>query len=392
MSEMTSERAAFRLALSGALSMACFMGFGRFSYTPILPGMMADLHLTASDAGWIAAANFAGYLAGAFLASGRWAAGRERQVVLSALLATSILLAAMALFSSLPAFLLIRFLAGVASAFGLVFTSSLVLGAAAGRPAVQAGHFGGVGLGIALSAFVAWVSMLASGEGAVPNWRLEWLIGGAIVLVACAVVPGLLPRLQSAGGATAAAEPPLVWNAGMLRITLSYALFGFGYVVAATFLVVMARAGASGHLIEFLCWLTTGLAAMVSLFVWQPAQARLGTAASYRIALAMEAFGSAVMVLLPGALAPIAGGLLFGLTFVVVTAYALQIGRGYSPESPRRTVALMTAAFGVGQIIGPVVAGFIVDNTGNYIAASLLASAMLALGAAIAPGGRRAAN
>ncbi len=384
---MTTDRletsAGIRIGLGGALAMACLMGFGRFSYTPILPGMMADLHLTAGDAGTIAAANFAGYLLGAIGASGKWAAGRERLVALTALLATALFLFAMAFASSVPVFMVIRFAAGVSSAFGMVFTSSIVLGAAHGNAAIQAMHFGGVGAGIALSAFVSFMAVaLASGP---PPWRGEWLAGGAIVLAAALVVHALLPRVKGQA-ATAPPEPALQWTLPLVRLSVSYGLFGLGYVVAATFLVVMARTSQGGHTVEFLAWLITGFAAMASLFVWQLAVRRAGLNAPYRASLAIEALGSAVMVLLPGAMAPLAGGLLFGGTFVVATAYALQIGRQLAPQSQRRVMGIMTAAFGLGQIVGPVAAGFVVDRTGTYVLASLLSAAMLALGALIAPG------
>ncbi len=377
-------RTVLPLGLAGALSLACFMGFGRFSYTPILPGMMADLHFSASDAGLVAAANFAGYLAGAFLASGSWGRGRERAIVLLSLGATAFLLWVMSLLSSLPALMTVRFLAGVASALGLVFTSSLVLSRAAGDARVQAMHFGGVGFGIALSAFLSFVAVPMAGI-AEPHWRAEWIAGAAFVALASLVIILLLPR----GGPLASEaphEPPLRWVLPMVRLTLSYALFGVGYVVAATFLVAMARAGASGHSVEFLCWLVTGIAGMASLFAWQPMVPRKGLRFTYRFALFVEALGSVAMVLLPAASAPVIGGLLFGGTFIVVTAYALQIGRGLSPESPRKVMALMTAGFGVGQIIGPVAAGALVDLTGSYLVAGLMAAAMLGLGALVAPG------
>src|SRR5690606_22779361 len=99
---------------------------GRFVYTPILPGMMEELGLSAAEAGWIASANYLGYLVGALVAAGGWAHGYERALVLTGLGGTAVLCALMGLTESMAAFLVIRFLAGVASAFVMVFLASIV--------------------------------------------------------------------------------------------------------------------------------------------------------------------------------------------------------------------------------------------------------------------------
>ncbi|MBA2676378.1 YbfB/YjiJ family MFS transporter, partial [Ramlibacter sp.] len=57
------------LALAGLLSLAVAMGIGRFAFTPMLPLMIRDGQLDLAHGGWIAAANYAGYLAGALTAA-----------------------------------------------------------------------------------------------------------------------------------------------------------------------------------------------------------------------------------------------------------------------------------------------------------------------------------
>jgi len=52
-----------------------------------------------------------------------------------------------------------------------------------------------------------------------------------------------------------------------------------------------------------------------------------------------------------------------------------------SGEEPRRTLAIMIAAFGLDQIIGPVVAGYGSDLTGSFLLLSLLAAVALCLSA-----------
>lgn len=363
--------------------MAVAMGLGRFFYTPVLPGMMADLGLNAADAGIIAAANFAGYLLGAVLAAYGWAAGHERRLALGALVSTVVLLLLMGMLSGVAALSVVRFLAGLASAFAMIFTSGIVLsiGLRHRDPRVQMVHFSGVGSGIAVSAVLVYLLFLVD-IPAVATWRVDWFSGAALAALGLAVVARLLPRPE--GSASALREPPIVWTRPLAALTLSYGLFGIGYVVTATFIVAIAREGAESPLLECLTWLVTGAAAAISLMVWKPPERRYGVAAVYLLAILVEMVGVAATVTLPFPWSALIGGALLGLTFIVVTAYGLQLGRVLASDSPRQVLALMTAAFGVGQIIGPLGAGFLAARTGNYVAPSLAAAGILFLAAAIA--------
>jgi MFS family permease len=389
--DMTPRRDLHLTGLAGAIAMAAAMGFGRFFYTPVLPGMMAGIPISATDAGYIAAGNFAGYLAGALLAGRGWAAGRERPIGLGALTATALLLAAMAFTTSVPAFMAIRFLAGVASALAMILVSSLVLpfakqGGSQGH-VVNFLHFGGVGAGIALSSSLVFVVNALAGDAA-HGWQINWLAGAAIVLVGVLIVQRLLPRPQATSERRT--EPPLRWRLPLVMLTASYGLFGFGYVITATFLVTIARQGDAGPLVEFLAWFVTGCAAAVSLLVWHPFATRFGLARSYVASLVLLAAGVVGSVLLPPVAGALSGGLLLGATFMVITAYGLQIGGALAPASPRRALAAMTAAFGVGQILGPLVAGFVAERSHSFTLPTLMAAAVLGLSVLLAAvAGRR---
>ena len=366
-------------ALAGAVAMASAMGFGRFVFTPILPGMMADLPLSSAEAGLIAAGNFVGYLAGAILAAYGWAAGRERLVGLLALLVSSFMLAAMGVTSSVVVFIAIRFVAGIASAFAMIFISSIVLAHAAARGSehAQATHFGGVGMGIALSSLMVFVTALHGG-GDPGLWRTDWLYGAGITILLLLFVWRYLPHAPHIPSGVVR-EPPLVWRLPLVLVTLSYGVFGFGYVITATFIVTMARMGDAGPTVEFLTWFLTGIAAAISLFVWRPVMLRIGLAGAYITGLLVEAAGVMSTVVLPASMAPMIGGTALGATFVMITAYGLRIGRRLAPESPRRALAFMTASFGVGQIVGPLVAGWVAQATGGFTVATVLAAVALCL-------------
>lgn len=386
---MTPETAApQRYAIAGLIAMAAAMGIGRFVYTPILPGMMEGLSMSVSDAGLIASANYLGYLVGALLAAGGWVHGMDRRLMLAGLAANCLLLAWMGLADTLPVFLALRFLAGVASAFVMVFMSAIVFSrlALAGRSDLQAAHFGGVGGGIALSALLTGGLHLADA-----GWRAGWIGAAVISLVAFSVVYLLATGGPAhAGGAAAAREPGLPKSPALARIIVAYGIFGAGYIVTATFLVAIVRQGGQGPLFESTVWLVTGLAGAPSVWLWGKVVRRIGLTATFAVGCLVEAVGVLASVAVPGPAGPLLGGILLGGTFIAITAYGLQAGRQLAAAAPRRVFALMTASFGLGQIVGPILAGYGADWSGSFAAPSAGAALALVAAAIIASTGRRA--
>lgn len=378
---MTASTSPLRLAFGGMIAMAVAMGIGRFVYTPILPGMMEGLGLSASDAGLIASSNYLGYLIGAIVASGAWGQGLERPVMLVGLGGSAVLAALMGLTDSMAAFLVIRFLAGVSSALLMIFLSTIVFShlAAAGRDDLQAMHFGGVGLGIAVSSLMTGALVLANAE-----WQASWLWAGGISAIGFVATLLLVNRGPVAAG-PAKPEPSLPKSMRLRRVIVSYGLFGFGYVITATFLVAIVRQGEGGRLFESAVWLATGLAGLISVWLWNFSVRRIGLARTFAIGCLVEAVGVAASVGIGGYSGPLIAAILLGGTFIAVTAQGLQAARRLAQEAPRRALALMTASFGTGQIIGPIIAGYLADRAGNFVSGSVLAVVMLLAAAAIMP-------
>jgi predicted MFS family arabinose efflux permease len=368
------------LAFGGLIAMASAIGIGRFIYTPILPPMAEALHLTKGEAGLIASANFLGYLIGAVGAA--WPHGRSnpRGWLLWALAASALTTAIMAWSQGMAAFLAWRFLGGVASAYVLVLASALVLErlSATGHGRLSAIHFSGVGTGIALSALVTWM-LSSAGLG----WRSMWLAGGLLALAGLGAVAALVPAGEAAAARASAAHAAA--SDGRLKLlTVAYGLFGFGYVITATFIVVIARASPEAARIEPMFWLAFGLAAIPSVAFWVAAGRRVGVMQAFAIACIVEAVGVFASVAWPGIAGLFAASVMLGGTFMGLTALGLIAARDLAPAEPRRWLAILTSAFGLGQIVGPVVAGYGFDLTGSFFLPSMLAVAALFVSACLA--------
>jgi len=344
--------------------MAVGIGIGRFVYTPILPPMLAALGMSKATAGLIASANFAGYLVGALGAARAPLPGPRRWWLLGALGFSAASTAFMGWDGGLGWFLALRFLGGVASALVLILASALVMDrlAAAGRPALSAVHFAGVGVGISVSAMLV---------ASVSGWEAMWRASGVASIIGLVAAALLLPHgmEQSAAASTSSAAAP---DPSLRRMTIAYGLFGFGYVITATFLVAIVRAEVPR--LEPVIWVMVGLGAAPSVWLWGALGRRIGTAPAFAIAAVMEAIGVLASVASAGVLSVCLGAILLGGTFMGLTALGLTRARELAKGDARRAMAAMTGAFGAGQIAGPLVAGVVSDALGGFLVPSATAA------------------
>ncbi|MBX2870213.1 MAG: YbfB/YjiJ family MFS transporter [Acidiferrobacterales bacterium] len=378
MNNSMQQRSPFWLAIGGMLAMAAAMGIGRFVYTPILPIMVEQLGLSQSQAGLIASSNFLGYLLGAMIAATQLLQGSPRRWLLTALILSTITTAAMAYFDSYVSFLFVRFVGGLVSSWVLVFATTLIIERLvnAGRGELTAILFAGVGVGIVLAAVVTAVAVKLD-----TGWRGAWLLSGIVALIATLIVAMLVPDRERKAEQESAKDSA---EGSRLRGLLSaYGLFGFGYVITATFIVQLVRDANYSLAVETWVWIVVGAAVVPSIGLWNRLAAKTSNVLAFAIACIVLAIGVAASVLSQSVYGLMIAAVCLGATFMGITALGLVEARRRASVNARRTLALMTASFGAGQIIGPAVAGFLVDRTGSFFLPSMLAVATLIAAASI---------
>ncbi len=349
--------------MPGLIALAVAMGIGRFAFTPLLPMMQADAGVSVAQGGWLASANYLGYFVGALAALRmHW---RPGAVIRLGLVLTALTTAWMAWTGNFWAWAVLRFAAGVASAWVLVFVSSWGFD----RPAVV---FCGVGTGIAATGLLALGLMAANADSGT-----AWLALGVVALVASLAAWPAFRDHEVARPDSGAA--PFAWSAGAWRLVLCYGAFGFGYIIPATFIPVMAKQSIGDPALFGWSWPVFGLAAAASTLAAGRLRSLAGDRRIWIASQVVMAVGVSIPIVTASLTGTVVAALLVGGTFMVITMAGLQEGRRLAGAGARTLVAAMTSAFAAGQVAGPIVVGV----AGSFTVSRAIAAAVLLAGAFI---------
>jgi predicted MFS family arabinose efflux permease len=375
----------FKILLGGIFGLVVVTGIGRFAFTPILPLMKRDLGMSNSVAGALAGANYLGYLAGAILFSTCPRLLRSRPVAVGALLASLATTTFMGLTTSDLLWGMLRLGGGFASV-----TLFIVISAEIGGTLIRRGFahrsgalYGGVGLGIALSGLA--VPQLDKAGG----WDGTWIGMGVIAALFAAAAIALVRNHELVLPADSAAPG----RPGELRRiwlpTVAYFLEGLGYVAPATFIVTIIAATPGLKGFAPYSWVAVGLAAIPSTIFWPHLARRIGNKPALLAAFALQAAGILVSMHADSVVEVVFAAVSFGGTFLGITALTLAEGSLRMPDDKGRAAAFLTASFGVGQMLGPVIAGRLADLHQGFAMPLLLAALCVALGGVFIAADRR---
>ncbi|EIF30339.1 Protein of unknown function (DUF1228) [Burkholderia sp. Ch1-1] len=176
--------------------------------------------------------------------------------------------------------------------------------------------------------------------------------------------------------------PATTHPADAFWLVLLYGIPGFGYIITATFLPVIARHALPGSSWPDLFWPMFGAALIVGALLAARLPAHWDNRALLAGCYVLQAAGIALGIVWPTAGGFSLGSILIGLPFTAITLFAMREARRLRGDNAAALMGYATAAYGVGQIAGPLVAAPIAAQSGSFSPALWLAAAALLAGAA----------
>ncbi len=384
----------------GAIVLLFGHGFGRMSYSVILPFMKDDLSLTYTQVGLIATGNFIGYLL--FTTFGGFLAARfgPRRII-----SVSLLLMAVSLFftgfsDSFSFAFVVRLITGIGN--GGCFVPMMSLPAAwfvARKRGLGIGIVNtGVCMGVSLSGLVLPPCVSYFDPG---GWRYAWYFMGIAVFICSFLAYGLLrnsPHDKGLGpyGEYRANTPPAppqavrfsaafrrvmgeseIWKLGSV-----YFMFGFSYMIYMTFFVayltkeIGMEPAAAGSIFAII-----GVVAIFGGLLWGVVSDYMGRRYACVCIYLVLAVSYALPAFFTGREAVYISVVLFGIAFSVPVLMAAAAGDAVGGQLAPAALGVITLVFAVAQTLGPYVGGYIKDATGSFTYAFMLCAAVAFIGA-----------
>jgi cyanate permease len=152
-----------------------------------------------------------------------------------------------------------------------------------------------------------------------------------------------------------------------------------------TFMIAwLAKAGA-GAATQAVFWSVLGLGGLCSPFLWSWAIAVRSGGRAIAMLTALTFVAAAIGLWADLRIVQFLSAFMFGSALLaVVAATTAFVRHNYPPSAWPSGVGVMTVAFGLGQMIGPVLSGTISDWSGNLVLALQSATAVLAVAAVLA--------
>jgi len=379
------------IMITGTLCLFASLGLGRFSLGVLLPSMGRDLQLSYSQMGLIGTLNFVGYLLAVLLCGRLTRRFGARRLISTALAGIGLSMLCISQAQGLAPILALYFLTGIGSGLSNVPMVSLISCWFASSKRGRAAGFVAIGSGFAIilsGRLIPYLNRIRE-----QGWRTSWLVLGVLVLVVtviCALVLrnsprecGLLPvgmtesprerKRDALAGTVHGLRSALV-----LHCAAIYFLFGFTYVIYATFIVTtLIQEKGLSEAVAGNFWSWVGLLSLLSGPVFGGLSDRFGRRPALMLVFSIQSLAYLLIALeLPPVFLYLSIGCYGIVVWSVPSIMAALVGDLAGAERVAAVFGFVTFIFGLGQIIGPYLAGMLAEMTGSFSGSFLLAAAL----------------
>lgn len=399
---MSERRLHYGWVILGSATIIIFgaLGLARFGYTVVLPAMQVGLGMQNTQAGVLATANLVGYLALSVVGGALASRFGPRAVITVGMTVVGLGMLLTATSTSLPSAALWRAMTGVGSGASNVPAMGLIAAWFASKRRGMATGIGVAGSSLALITVgpLAPGILAAYGEW---GWRVCWVLFGGTALALAVVAFAFLRnhpsdlRLRPLGADPREPLPApvkgtaglhwgsvyrsgLVWHVGMV-----YVANGFSYIIYMTFFVkcLLADGGYTAPEAGKL-FMTMGWFSLFCGLIWGSLSDVIGRKWALTIVYLIHTVAFSLFFLWPAKTGFTISVVLFGFTAWSIPAImAATCGDVLGSRLAPAGLGFITLFFGIGQALGPSVAGAVADAAGSLLPSFLLAGGVAFLGA-----------
>ncbi|MBW2337727.1 MAG: MFS transporter [Deltaproteobacteria bacterium] len=386
----------------GLLTTIAAHGFGRMSYTIILPAMKDGLQFNYTQLGLLGTGNFIGYLTMAIIGGFLAARFGTRIVITLALVLMGVTMMLTGLAQSFGFAFAMRLLTGLGN--GAAYVPAMALGSA--WFAMQKRGFAtgivsaGIGAGTLISGLVVPPILAAFGQN---GWRFSWYILGGAVLAISGIVYGFVrsrpdqmglrpvgaEEMETAPAASSETKKvsALQWT-GVIKmgsvwyLGVVYFFYGLSYIIYMVFFAAylveemgFTQEAAGG------VWALVGGLSIFCGVIWGGISDRLGRSKGAALAYLVLGLSYIIYALIKVKLGIYLSAVMFGLTaWSIPTIMAAAAGDFVGPRLAPAGLGFITLFFGIGQALGPALGGYLADITQSFTMPFLTAGGISLVG------------
>jgi MFS family permease len=375
---------------AGTLCIFASLGFGRFALGMLLPAMAESLNLSYSQMGLISTSNFVGYLVAVLFCGYISAITGSRLLIFCALLLVAVSMLLVSRANSFTTVAAIYTLTGMGSGASNVPMMALIASWFGTGQRGKAAGFVVIGSGFAIllsGKMIPYLNEMGGPDG----WRISWLALGVVVLIIsiiCFIVIrdtpaelGLEP-VDSKKSQTKGIIPDITEKVSsatrkdIYHLGAIYFLFGFTYVIYATFIVTaLVQERGFSETVAGNFWSWVGFLSLFSGPVFGTLSDKLGRKTGLIMVFSIQMCAYLLVAFtLPIEFLYLSIGCYGIVAWSIPSIMTALVGDYVGPQRTARVFGFITFIFALGQIAGPAIAGFLAEKTGNFSSSFIMAA------------------